>query len=172
MDLTVTQAYGWTDLSLNHCFQEVSYLPENDRIRFTISEEVRLEVLRRLSELNRQRNEAKVSQSPPVKFTARASTRAKLGGLTANAALNQPSFDFESGTAMPVKGVTPTLAILGFLNASVGWHAKIDILAATGITDGQWNTAIAELIASCKVERRGERRGARYKATVSLWAAQ
>jgi hypothetical protein len=44
-----------------------------------------------------------------------------------------------------------------------GWHAKTDILASTDITDGQWNTAIADLIASDRVERQGERRGARYR---------
>jgi hypothetical protein len=43
-----------------------------------------------------------------------------------------------------------------------GWHAKADILAATGITDGQWNDAISALIGGGRVERRGERRGARY----------
>jgi hypothetical protein len=36
----------------------VPYLPENDRIRFTISESARLEVLRRLSRLNRERWQA------------------------------------------------------------------------------------------------------------------
>jgi hypothetical protein len=44
-----------------------------------------------------------------------------------------------------------------------GWYAKSDILAATGITHGQWNAAIADLIASGKVERQSERRGARYR---------
>ena len=163
MDLAITQAYGWTDLSLNHGFQEVSYLPENDRIRFTISEAARLEVLRRLSELNRQRNEAEDSQCLNVNTTARASTRATRGGRTATLALIQPSLDFDIKAAKPLNGVTPATAILGFLNANDGWHAKTDVLAATGITDGQWNSAIAELIAGGKVERKGERRGARYR---------
>ena len=163
MDLAVIQAYGWIDLNLKHGFQEVSYLPENDRIRFTISEAARLEVLRRLSELNRQRNEAEVSQCLHFNTTARASTRATRGGRTANAALIQPSLNFESGAAMPVNSVTPATAILSFLNANDGWHAKADVLAATGITDGQWNAAIADLISGSRVERQGERRGARYR---------
>jgi hypothetical protein len=54
-------------------------------------------------------------------------------------------------------------AILGFLSAHGGWHAKAGILAATGITDGQWNVAISDLISGGKVERQGERRGARYR---------
>lgn len=84
----------------------------------------------------------------------------------------QPSLDFESGAGMPVSGVTPATAILGFLNANDGWFAKTDVLAATNITDGQWNTAIAELIEGGKVDRQGERRGARYRATVAMGAVQ
>jgi predicted transcriptional regulator len=53
--------------------------------------------------------------------------------------------------------------ILTFLSAHNGWHAKSDIVAATGITDGQWNAGIANLIANGKVERQGEKRGARYR---------
>jgi hypothetical protein len=39
MDETVLKAYGWTDMNLAHDFYEVDYLPENDRIRYTISPE-------------------------------------------------------------------------------------------------------------------------------------
>lgn len=62
MDEAVCMAYGWNDLDLGHDFYEVSYLPESDRIRFTISEPVRLEVLRRLVDLNRQRYQEEVDQ--------------------------------------------------------------------------------------------------------------
>ena len=62
MDIAVARAYGWDDLGLEHGFHEVPYLPENDRVRFTISERARLEVLRRLSELNRQRYEEEVAR--------------------------------------------------------------------------------------------------------------
>ncbi len=55
MDVAVAAAYGWSDLDLEHGFHEVPYLPENDRVRFTISEAARAEVLRRSSDLNRQR---------------------------------------------------------------------------------------------------------------------
>lgn len=58
---------------------------------------------------------------------------------------------------------TPSMAILGFLSAHDGWHAKADVLGATGISDGQWNAAINNLIAGRRVERQGERRGARYR---------
>lgn len=60
MDRAVARAYGWDRLQLEHGFHELPHLPENDRVRFTISESARLEVLRRLSELNRQRYQHEV----------------------------------------------------------------------------------------------------------------
>jgi hypothetical protein len=163
IDLAVAQAYGWDDLDLDHGFHEVPYLAENDRVRFTISEIARIEVLRRLSELNRQRYEEEVEQGLHGSAGQRTSARSPRARRVTSAATAQPSFDFESGPATPVKGVTPATVILGFLNTNDGWHAKADVLAATGITDGQWNAAIADLISGGRVERQGEKRGARYR---------
>lgn len=172
MDTAVAQAYGWNDIDLEHDFHEVPYLPENDRVRFTISEAARVEVLRRLSELNRQRYEEEVGQRLHGDTTARTSTRATRASRISSTAMIQPSLDFESGAATPVNGATPATAILGFLNANDGWHAKTDVLAATGITDGQWNTGIADLIERGRVERQGEKRGARYRAAAVEGTAQ
>jgi hypothetical protein len=55
IDEAVLAAYGWSDIPLGHGFHAVPYLPENDRIRYTIAEEARLEILRRLARLNRER---------------------------------------------------------------------------------------------------------------------
>lgn len=163
IDLAVARAYGWDDLDLEHGFHEVPYLPENDRVRFTISDRVRLEVLRRLAELNHKRYEEEVVQglhgNAGARFPRRAGTRA---------APAQPSLDFEIGAATTTDGLTPAKAILGFLRAQAGWHAKADVLTATSIKDAQWNSAIADLIAGGKVERHGERRGARYRATAGV----
>lgn len=63
IDNALVAAYRWSDIDLSHDFHEVPYLPENDRVRFTISEPARLEVLRRLSELNRQRYEQEIGGS-------------------------------------------------------------------------------------------------------------
>ncbi len=52
MDEAVLDAYGWNDIQLRHDFYDVEYLPENDRIRFTIHPDARKEVLKRLLELN------------------------------------------------------------------------------------------------------------------------
>jgi hypothetical protein len=53
----VLSAYGFTDIDPEYGFREVDYLPERDRIRFTISERARIEVLHRLADLNRQCHE-------------------------------------------------------------------------------------------------------------------
>lgn len=61
MDEAVLEAYGWSlpspqgegsGVRLRHDFYEVDYLPENDRVRYTIHPEARKEILKRLLELN------------------------------------------------------------------------------------------------------------------------
>lgn len=54
MDYAVLEAYDWGDIDLRHDFYEVDYLPENDRVRFTIHPDARKEILKRLLELNHQ----------------------------------------------------------------------------------------------------------------------
>jgi hypothetical protein len=60
MDEAVLEAYGWSDIQLRHDFYDVDYLPENDRIRFTIHPEARKEVLKRLLELNHKIHDEEV----------------------------------------------------------------------------------------------------------------
>ena len=60
MNETVLKTYGWEDIDLNHDFYEVDYLPENDRIRYTISTDARKEVLKRLLKLNHEIHEQEV----------------------------------------------------------------------------------------------------------------
>lgn len=62
MDEAVLEAYGWQDIQLRHDFYEVDYLPENDRIRYTIHPEARKEVLKRLLLLNHERYEEEIKQ--------------------------------------------------------------------------------------------------------------
>tara|TARA_R100000322_G_scaffold160892_2_gene122622 strand:- start:748 stop:1674 length:927 start_codon:yes stop_codon:yes gene_type:complete len=163
LDSLVARSYGWSDIDLGHGFHTVSYLAGGNEVRFTISEAARLEVLRRLLELNLQRHEEEVAASLHGDHTSRASTRA---GRPARAATVQPLLDFESETATTVNVTTPNKAILDFLSASPGWHAKSDVVAAIGITDGQWRAAIADLIAKGKVDCQGEKRGARYRVAI------
>ena len=55
IDVAVRDSYGWQDIDLDHGFHEVGYLPANDNVRYTISEPARIEILKRLAALNRQR---------------------------------------------------------------------------------------------------------------------
>jgi hypothetical protein len=57
MNTTVLDVYGWNDIQLHHNFYELDYLPENDRVRFTIHPDARKEVLKRLLELNHKIHE-------------------------------------------------------------------------------------------------------------------
>ncbi|MEI7899631.1 MAG: DNA methyltransferase [bacterium] len=75
MDEAVLAAYGWHQpseaeptISLRHDFYEVDYLPENDRVRYTIHPDARKEILKRLLALNHARaaEEAAVAQSAPT----------------------------------------------------------------------------------------------------------
>ena len=59
MDEAVLRAYGWhketgdgPPVHLGHDYHEVDYLPENDRIRYTISPTARKEILKHLLLLN------------------------------------------------------------------------------------------------------------------------
>ena len=81
IDRSVARAYGWDDLDLGHGFHEVAYLPKNNRTRFTISESARMEVLRRLSELNKQRHEEEVEGLKAAKSSKpkRAGSRSAPG---------------------------------------------------------------------------------------------
>ncbi len=60
MDNAVLAAYDWSDIDLRHDFYEVDYLPENDRVRFTIHPDARRELLKRLLELNHKIHEEEV----------------------------------------------------------------------------------------------------------------
>lgn len=75
MDETVLEAYGWRDINLAHDFYEVDYLPENDRIRYTISPESRKEILKRLLKLNHEIYEQEVAEGLHAKGKGKAKTK-------------------------------------------------------------------------------------------------
>jgi hypothetical protein len=93
IDQSIAVSYGWADLDLGHDFYEVSYLPSSDNIRYTISENVRIEVLTRLTELNRMRYINEIEIIAPAKN----SKRRKKSTVSINAieAPNQSSFGFD-----------------------------------------------------------------------------
>jgi methylase of polypeptide subunit release factors len=74
LDQAVLHAYGWDaggannaaagPINLAHDFYEVETLPENDRVRYTISPAARKEVLKRLLALNHERAKAEAAANP------------------------------------------------------------------------------------------------------------
>ncbi len=56
IDLAVRDAYGCQDITLDHGFHELEFLPEDDRVRYTVSTKARKEILTRLLALNHQRH--------------------------------------------------------------------------------------------------------------------
>jgi len=70
IDKIIIEKIGWHEdskkwgkaIKLKHDFYEVDYLPENDRVRFTIHPNARKEVLKRLLLLNHERYEEEIKQ--------------------------------------------------------------------------------------------------------------
>jgi methylase of polypeptide subunit release factors len=87
MDEAVLEAYGWhrddpkwgKAIQLRHDFYEVDYLPENDRVRYTIHPEARKEVLKRLLQLNHERYAEEVAAGLHDKKAAKSKTASKKG---------------------------------------------------------------------------------------------
>lgn len=160
LDLVVAASYGWPELTLGHGFHKTK-----QGTRYTISEFACREVLKRLLTLNHLIYEEEV-----IEGLHGAGKRKQPSGppkrRIASADFAQPTFDFDEELPACLQTTTPAVAVLDFLKTRSGWHAKTDILAGTGISDGQWNTAISVLIAGRKVEREGEKRGARYRVAI------
>ena len=135
MDMAVLEAYGWHEASeagpaiaLEHAFYEVDYLPENDRIRYTIAPQARKEVLKRLLLLNHQRHaeetgeeniQVKMTERTPMPKTTHSApaTRAIQQILLSNSGyaigqkLRHPSFGVGTLKAITGTGSSETLTI-------------------------------------------------------------
>ena len=101
MDLAVLLAYGWQDIELDHDFHEVTYLPDQDRVRFTISEHARFEVLRRLADLNHQRYQEEVDQGLHRKTPKSGKAR---GRKSRAASASEPTLDLDDILPTTIEG--------------------------------------------------------------------
>jgi len=89
MDREVLKAYGWASVDPKHGFYELDFLPENDRVRYTICPEARRDVLERLLELNFQRHAEEAAKGvAPGK--AGGGEEAAAGGVAAGEELAEP----------------------------------------------------------------------------------
>lgn len=175
IDAHVVGLYGWTDIDLGHDFHEVDYRPENDRVRFTISETARVEVLRRLSVLNKQRYEEEVKaglhgDASPRK--AKSAPRRQSAPTKVAASTVQAGFDFGDATSQGNSAPSTSASnqwgnkasdqILAWLEAHTGWFTKQAILTGCGAEPVAWSDALAELLADDFVEAHAD--GNRWRA--------
>jgi hypothetical protein len=75
LDIAVRDAYGWQDLSLDHDFYEVETLPENDRVRYTISPAAHRDLLARLLQENHTRAQIEAAATPTNRKRSKKSAR-------------------------------------------------------------------------------------------------
>jgi hypothetical protein len=101
LDIAVRDAYGWNTLDLGHDFHEVETLPENDRVRYTISPAARKEVLKRLLAENHRR--AAIETSAATQQVAAKKSQRRKAGTT----VTQHDF-FDPAPVSPAK--SPLLA--------------------------------------------------------------
>ncbi len=140
IDRLVLNAYGWDDIDLDLGFHEYRGLT-----RLTMGSGARDTVLHRLlMEDNRRVNSVSGTRSiRPVKVQA----------SSASSALP------EAGD-----GAEAAALIATFLRNRGGWRGKGQILAGTGLPPSQWTPAVSALLEADLVERRGQKKGAEYRA--------
>ena len=167
IDRAVADAYGWNDLTLDHDFHEVDYLPENDRIRYTVSREVRIEILKRLSALNKERYEEEVAaglhkkKQPKAKSAPKKKSPAKMprpqtaandGVPPQQVAEPAAQYDMLGEAEEPAPrhgnswGANAIDQILAWLEAHPGPQSQQAILNGSGANLAEWSEAVAELI--------------------------
>ncbi|MFL6197813.1 MAG: MarR family transcriptional regulator, partial [Thermoanaerobaculia bacterium] len=158
-------------------------------IRFTVSEEARRKILDRLSQLNRERYEEEVAQGlhdkkKPTKGARAAKSSKSAAGITAEPfapppqqtlfpmkdqmglwEAPQPSTATEKDSETGSDGLSRSAAdLLAWLRKESDWRSRSEALEALGLSTSEWNQAIQELLAAGLAERKGEKRGTRYRA--------
>jgi hypothetical protein len=84
IDQEVAKAYGWGDVDLDHGFHYAEYVIDPDKMRYTMAEPARFDLMRRLSTLNRQRYQEELAaaqslQAAQAALAERAAPRRKQG---------------------------------------------------------------------------------------------
>ena len=155
MDLAVVEAYGWENISLEHDFYE-----SKQGIRFSISEQSRVKIIKKIVQLNSQRYQEEVQSGLYEKMSSPRSP--KVARQSINSPASIALFDFKPSQSS--EGNRPDQAILDYLSANNTWLAKDNIVSGSGISANQWQETINQLVIDGLIERQGERRGARYRA--------
>jgi hypothetical protein len=110
-------------------------------------------------------NDLLFAQAPTASGGRRAATRAPAPRPVAPAPVASAPRSAAREPAADVMVSDATLtAVRGAIGAIADGASKADVLAATGLSDADWNKAIAVLLDRGQVSRTGQKRGARYHA--------
>jgi hypothetical protein len=97
IDETVLAAYDWNELRLDHGFYKLEFLPENDRLRYTVSDNARQEILRRLLALNHERHKEEFDAGLVDKDGKPLKKKNKKGRIKGgHGMVNEPPFLFDA----------------------------------------------------------------------------
>lgn len=183
IDERVAIAYGWKDLNLTHGFHNVAYIPEGDNLRYTISEEARLDVLRRLLRLNKERYEEECTKGlhgkkkAKKKIEKKNKSAAKVYEIPLSQERDLPKvaeppplqMDIFGGVEEKADksdgnqwGSEPIDQILAWLEANSGWYSKQVILSGCQADPNSWDSAIEELLKEGFIEADND--SSRYRA--------
>ncbi len=172
MDNAVIQAYGWSDLQLEHGFLETKL-----GMRFTISESSRREVISRLCRLNNQRYQEEVDAGLHGKSSAKVKTARRVKNKIPEALqsmqaslfdLSVQAYESPTSTSSPKTGnswgLNTSDQILAWLEAHNGWFTQSAILNGCGGDPEAWTAAIDELLNDDYLETRGGESNVTYRA--------
>ena len=81
LDNIILDAYGWSDIRLNHDFYQMDYLPENDRVRFSIHPDARKLILKRLLLLNHELYSSELASKVTPQKGMRTKDKAQVPNL-------------------------------------------------------------------------------------------
>ncbi|QFP75031.1 type IIL restriction-modification enzyme MmeI [Deinococcus sp. AJ005] len=157
VDERLKMLYGFGDVDLGHGFHDVGYLPAEDRTRFTISESARLELLRRLASLNKERYD---SEQAAAQLPQKPKTKSPSKGKPIHT--GSTLFDMSTPEPPRMSGAAQS-AVLSVLQRSRRWFKKAEILRESGLSEADWKAVIDTLLAEGTVQRQGEKRGTEYK---------
>ena len=96
LDMSVLEAYGWSDIELNHGFHHVDYLPAGRNLRYTISETARIEILHRLADLNLHRHKEEANQNSLASDSVKSNTKPGRKGKRTSSVSIGDLFDGEN----------------------------------------------------------------------------
>jgi len=178
LDKAAIKVYGWEDIELHHDFYQASYLADNERTRFTVSENARIEILDRLSSLNQgvyerdlgsgaldssklDREELNLNKRRTrCSGPSEANSVRQLGLWKAD-----PHGGGKDGEPVQFGGLSQhASALLTWFRTTTDWRSRAEALDPLNFSTPEWNQAIQELLATGLVERTGEKRGTRYRA--------